>query len=84
MLFSMVRWLVYIYTCVTVLVIVGTHLHYTLDVAIAVALTWHVFSLYHRMIDLSLHKNVPIVSWLEAEEVMNLEKEVFEKFLKTE
>eukprot|EP00752_Nemacystus_decipiens_P007567 g6760.t1 len=67
---SAVRRLVYAYVALGALVIIGSKLHYTLDVLLAVLVTFCTFSFYH---DWALHdllrKNVRVMEWLESDEI---------------
>ncbi|CAB1110510.1 unnamed protein product [Ectocarpus sp. CCAP 1310/34] len=67
---SAVRRAVYAYVTLGALVIIGSKLHYTLDVLLAVLVTFCTFSFYH---DWALHdllrKNVRVMEWLESDEV---------------
>eukprot|EP00903_Cladosiphon_okamuranus_P006092 g6002.t1 len=67
---SAVRRLVYAYVALGALVIIGSKLHYTLDVLLAVLVSFCTFSFYH---DWALHdllrKNVKVMEWLEADEI---------------
>ncbi|CAM9825645.1 unnamed protein product [Pylaiella littoralis] len=67
---SAVRRVVYAYVVLGALVIIGSKLHYTLDVLLAVLVSFCTFSFYH---DWALHdllrKNVKVMEWLEADEI---------------
>lgn len=74
----MVRYYVYTGTAFGIFAIVGTRLHYTLDVLIAVYISAQVWCTYHW---LCLHPNSSfrILRWLEHEEVYFIDRDAYRK-----
>lgn len=79
-----VRWLTLLYVCAGSLAIVGTRLHYTLDVLIAIFVTCSVFNRYHsylRYKKLAARGWLPflfVLRWFEAEEMMEIDEWAYE------
>ena len=73
--FTVVRWGVYCYVFFGSLLIIGTRLHYTLDVLIAQFTTYSVFTHYHTFLRYKRlrGKGMFIVRWFEAEEIIRIE-----------
>lgn len=69
------RWSVYVYVLIGSILIVATRLHYTLDVIIAILLTYSVFTWYHTWLRYQRLKESGwvILRWFEAEEVLRIE-----------
>jgi len=81
---SFIRRLVILTHAIGITVIVGTKLHYTLDVFLAVLLTVVAWRSYHHAIEHSkLKAQFAVLQWLEAEEVMRIDDQAFENFEKT-
>ena len=70
-----VRWVVYTYCVVGASLIVATRLHYTLDVLIAMLLTYSIFTWYHTWLRYQRLKerDWSLLGWFEAEEVLQIE-----------
>ena len=78
------RRIVYFISGIGALLIIGTRLHYTLDVAIAVYLTQRTFRAYHSFIK---YPNLArkstfylwmLLAWLEAEDIIAVDSEAYE------
>ena len=64
-----------------VVVIIGTKLHYTLDVALAIFLTVTIWQVYHNAIRHNgIKQRMLFLPWLEAEEVMKIDDAAYSKF----
>jgi len=82
---TLVRWAVYVYVFVGALLIIGTRLHYTLDVCIAAFATHGLFSQYHSWLRYKrLKGKASILQWFEAEEIISVEQEAYERASKKE
>ncbi len=78
---GLVRRVVYLWTFVGVVTIVATRLHYTLDVTLAVYLVTRVWATYHHFAKVTvLKKRSAFMEWLEAEEIIALDQDAFEKW----
>ena len=68
------RKLIYALTFVGTLIILGTRLHYTLDVSIAVFLTMWSWLHYHNLARCEqLKRRAGLMMWLEAEEIFEVD-----------
>ena len=78
----MLRYYVYTGVAFGIFAIVGTRLHYTLDVLIAVYVTAQVWCSYHW---LSVHSSESfcIIKWLEHEEVHFIDRFAYRKARRT-
>ena len=64
------RWAAYTLSTAGIVAIVGTRLHYTLDVVIAIYITWRTWGSYHERCDPRNKKYASlIIRWLEARTV---------------
>ena len=80
-----IRYTFYIIFACGVTAVVGTKLHYTLDVFLAVFLTTSIWNFYHHAISHSkLKSQFGILQWLEAEEVMRIDEEAFTAYMEFE
>ena len=78
-----IRNVVYIFVAVGAVAIVGTRLHYTLDVLLAVFLTHLVFMCYHDWaMSAPLKHRLFMIRWLEEAEINKLDAEVFSRATK--
>ena len=61
--------------------IIGTRLHYTLDVVIALGATYSVFANYHSYLRYKRLKEKGwwLLRWFEAEEIMAIESWAYER-----
>lgn len=78
------RWVIYTSTFLGLLTIVGTRLHYTLDVLIAVYITlncWYSYHFYAKLVrtekPTSRFSLLALFYWLEAEEVQSVDEEAY-------
>lgn len=78
----MVRYCIYLGTALGVFAIIGTRLHYTLDVLIAMYVTMQVWSTYHW---LCAHPNLSfgVLNWLEHAEVHFIDQDAYRKAKRT-
>ncbi|CAM9304911.1 unnamed protein product [Phaeothamnion confervicola] len=75
---TLARRAVYVYCVAGFAVIIGSKLHYTLDVLLAVLLSYWTFRMYHDWVRYGrLRKKARILSWLEADEVVGLDNAVY-------
>ena len=76
-----IRGLVYAYVALGAVLIIGTRLHYTLDVVIALGVTYQVFSQYHSYLRYKRLKEKGwwFLRWFEAEEIMTIESWAYER-----
>jgi hypothetical protein len=73
-----IRYSVYIYVAIGALAIIGTRLHYSLDVSIAIYLTHRNFRRYHEWCKYErLKSESSMFRWLEAEEILSVEKAAY-------
>ncbi|CAM9978336.1 unnamed protein product [Discosporangium mesarthrocarpum] len=71
---SMIRLAVYGYVGIGCLVIIGSKLHYTLDVLLAILFNYGVFRCYHDWARYAkLKKKIKLLQWLEADAVLEME-----------
>lgn len=79
---SYIRWLCYSISCSGVLVVVGTRLHYSIDVLIALYLSiriWHTYWVYSTFPEVKATSR--IVSWLEDDaEVVAVDSHALHSF----
>lgn len=72
------RRLVYMYCMVGFLIIIGSRLHYTLDVVLAIALNYWTFTSYHLWArHAGLRRKIPMLEWLEHEEINRVDEDVY-------
>lgn len=74
----MIRYYVYAGAAMGVFAIVGTRLHYTLDVLIAVYITAQVWSTYHWLCRHPRH-SFRLLNWLEHDEVYFIDRDAYRK-----
>eukprot|EP00478_Filoreta_tenera_P002916 GABV01003043.1.p1 GENE.GABV01003043.1~~GABV01003043.1.p1 ORF type:complete len:201 (-),score=50.61 GABV01003043.1:12-527(-) len=75
------RRVVYALYMLALITIVATRLHYTLDVLIAFVLTRAAWNWYHTHATVAaLKKSQWVWAWLEAEEVLSVDKEAYRLF----
>ena len=80
-----IRGIVFSAWFVGVFSIVGTKLHYSIDVFLAILITTSAFRGYHHAIEHDrLKDQYSILKWLEAEEVMEIDSKAYEKFAENE
>jgi sphingomyelin synthase-related protein 1 len=83
MLLACVRYCIYLIWFVGVIAIVGTKLHYTLDVFLAIFLTITTWNVYHDAIKYdALKQNYRVLKWLESEVIGEIDDEAFSNFQK--
>ena len=80
-LVSVARYSVYLYCSVGSMLIVATRLHYTLDVVVAIIMTYSVFTWYHTWLRYGRLKERGwvLLRWFEAEEVLRIEHWAFRR-----
>jgi len=77
------RWIIYIIYITALIAIIGTKLHYTLDVALAILITTGLWKVYHAAITSEkIKQQYAILKWLEAEVVMSIDQDAFDGFYK--
>ncbi|GMI11349.1 hypothetical protein TrVE_jg4938 [Triparma verrucosa] len=82
-LLACVRYCIYLIWFVGVIAIVGTKLHYTLDVFLAIFLTITTWNVYHDAIKYdALKQNYRVLKWLESEVIGEIDDEAFSNFQK--
>ncbi len=72
---------IYVYVFMSMLCIIGTKFHYSLDVFLAFYLTWTVWNQYHDFAHTSFYnKGITswLMKWLEAEEINALDAHAYE------
>mmetsp|Transcript_34586 Transcript_34586/g.44133 ORF Transcript_34586/g.44133 Transcript_34586/m.44133 type:complete len:407 (+) Transcript_34586:155-1375(+) len=75
---TLFNWIVSMYSMVAIALIVGTRFHYTLDVLIAMFLTYFIFSNYHTWAKHDkLRKKNLLLHWLEADSVRRIDDEAY-------
>ncbi|CAI5713150.1 unnamed protein product [Hyaloperonospora brassicae] len=74
----MIRYYTYVMSAFGIFAIVGTRLHYTLDVLIAIYITMQVWLTYHWLMKHS-EKTFALISWLEHAEVHLVDQNAYHK-----
>lgn len=72
----MVRYTVYAGVGLGIFMIVGTRLHYTLDVLIAIYVTTQTWFLYHWLLS-NPKKNFRVLNWLEHDDVRFIDSDAY-------
>jgi shingomyelin synthase len=65
-----------------VVAIVGTKLHYTLDVFLAVLLTGVTWRAFHQAVEVkTLREHYGVIRWMEAESIIEVDERAYERFV---
>jgi len=77
------RWFMRLTWAVGVVAIVGTKLHYTLDVFLAALLTVTTWRAFHHAVEFDMLKNhYRVLRWIEEESILEVDERAYREFVK--
>jgi hypothetical protein len=77
-----IRYGVLLIWALAVVSIIGTKLHYTLDVFLAAFLTFTIWRAFHHAVEFEkLREHYGVLRWIEAESIIEVDERAYEAFV---